>query len=260
MKFSVQGGSAELAGALVSREVPLDSKICVSYRYVVNFSIADLAAAGGLPKANAQKVAEAGLLALAYGNIAAADLKRMAVVGAFTNAGVPLLMAGRIAEALEETEFANGFPSGKNGLDRDARRASVEYPVDDELAFFAAIAPHPDIYWPHRPLANDARIEIVDGAHLFHLAGLLSFSPVVATTPDGSAAYIGKIVGGRRGAPAKIKCFFDFGASDPAIAPERLHKIRDRATSRLIINLSLAIRAGLWRVGVRRGLIKEGAA
>jgi hypothetical protein len=226
----------------------------------VTFSIADLAAAGSLPKANAQKVAEAGLLALSVGNISVADLKRIAVIGAFAHAGVPVLMAGRITEAVEETAFSNEFPSGKVQLDRLALRAGVQYPFDDELAFFSAIAPHPEIYWPHRPLANDAKIEIVDGTHLFHLSGRVPWVDDVAITPDGSAAYIGKIVGGRRGAPVEIKKAFEFEASDPAIAPGRLDKIRDRAISRLTVNLSLAIRAGLWRVGVRRGLIKEGAA
>jgi hypothetical protein len=104
-----------------------------------SFSYTELALAGDINKSAFQFLDRTGLLP---GGRGIRDFKRVATIGAFMAAGVPLVLSGRIASAIS-VEFDNGEPP--SGL----KEIAEEMATAEELGMLPA---EPNDLWYHRLL------------------------------------------------------------------------------------------------------------
>jgi len=218
-----------------------------------SFRLAELAAAAGLAERNVKLLASEGLVP--PGNDIKA-LKRAAVIGAFCDAGLPLIFAGRVADAvlLAFNQVDGEIPSG---LDRGFK------PTKQERS--ALPAERNDYHWHHlrsrRPnyvrgaWKNDVLIEIIDRRYLVWLPK----DRALTFVGDYAFDLFGLIEDWQRGAEVRVRDLADLqldGTPERQAEEKGLYRevqdARDNAVSKITINASLAIRRALDRVAELR--------
>jgi hypothetical protein len=227
------------------------------------FSFSDLAIGAAITKRQVQQLSDAGLLPKGS-DIKA--LKRTAVIGAFHTAGAPLLMAGRLAEAIlnEFNQYDGEVPSGLINLDHKLPRETIEWlceqvDINDYWRHRAGLR-HPDIYRRGEALRNDALISVVDRSLFFH--GNRS-GPIGSGVAGKTFEFVfgGWIEGWERGGIAqvipmshriKISSEDDGWELEIARLEREAQRVRENAIGTLIVNVSLAVRTALDRLAARR--------
>src|SRR5262249_35711930 len=128
------------------------------------FSFAELAVAGGMTKRAFQHVADAERPSLLPVGSGVRVLKRTAVIGAFMDGGVPLLVAAQLARAiLDEFNQNDGeAPSGLNGLVHDVANDPIlrSSSRQNDYWYHLALYQNPAIYRRGEKLKSDALINI----------------------------------------------------------------------------------------------------
>ena len=233
------------------------------------FSFAELAVAGDMTRRAVQHVVETGLLP-SGGDIR--TLKRMATIGGFAAAGVPLICAAKIAAAIlvEFNESDGEAPSGLRFLVRELS--------DDEVSALQEEADAND-YWYHLALYKhhqkfglserlgktrfDAFIEIIDREFVFmSTANNFSILDSITQRPQ-EAQFIGWLEGWERASDARLVPLYekiqidDSGTADSPDnkAAELVNAALDarlNAVGSIKVNVSLAIRRALDRVAEYR--------
>lgn len=223
------------------------------------FSFSELAIVGDMSKRAIQHLADGGLLPEGRG---IAVLKRVAVIGGFVGGGVPLLAAGRIADAvLSEFNQEDGeVPSGLNDASKLRRLPAAELaeiPRDaNDYWYHQALWKHSELYQPGVVFGSDALIEIADKTHLF----LRSASGIGIRNPwtenAEAAAYIGQLDGWERGSEAHVTLLIDVVPLDLKRTGRDVSEVaqqwRASAVAMLTVNISLAVRRGLDRLALHR--------
>ena len=233
------------------------------------FSFDDLAVAGGLTKSAVQHVAQASLMPRGDDDVCdIRTFKRVAVIGAFVAAGVPLMLAAQIAEAmiLEFGSDDGEAPSGLNNLWRKLPHDEVSaLPWRNDFGLHARLRRHPEIYSPGRAMDYDAVYEIADREFVFHRQ-LKSIGRVVDPfAPDGISESglmtAGRIEGWQRGGKPLFAHFDDDGqpTAEARVLYDKMIAARENAVGVIVVNLSLAIRNGLDRLAEHR-TAAEGSA
>lgn len=241
------------------------------------FSYSEFAIAGDMTKRAFQHLTDANAksprseLLPVGGGIRA--LKRVAVLGGFMSAGVPLLAAARIASALLQYEFNTydgEVPSGLGFLARSLPKgAMASIPgrdVDTDYWYHRELIKHPDIYVPGAALDSDALVEIVDRTHIYmgSMSGLGVLNPWDGQSDK--ASYAGRIEGWARDSDAYFVSAAEMAPLDrddpefktKGAALNAMSRAAYRnAVGRITVNLSLAIRNGLDRIARHRGSLRE---
>lgn len=225
-----------------------------------SFSFSELALAGAITKRAFQHVADAERPSLLPVGSGIKVLKRIAVIGAFINSGVPLFLAARISRIIlnEFNQVDGEAPSGLSHLVLSVRNDEIlkKRSTDNDYWYHLALYRNPAVYDGHRGLSqpSDAIIHIADRR-------LISISTPNFPQPS----VVGWIEQWERGSNARVKYITDvIGAPDPEKLEEWQPKIDNldrearsvqvNAVGRLRINASLAIRNALDRVqGHRHG-------
>jgi hypothetical protein len=233
------------------------------------FSFAELAVAGDMTRRAVQHVIETGLLPPG-GDIR--TLKRMATIGGFAAAGVPLLCAAKIAAAIL-VEFNESDGEAPSGLRFIVRELS-----DDEVS---AVRENGDAndYWYHLALYKhrkklglseslgktrfDAFIEIIDREFVFMSAAnnLLILDGVTHRPQE--AQFIGWLEGWERASDARLVPLYEKIHIDGCATADRPDNTgaelvnaaldaRLNAVGTIRVNVSLAIRQALDRVAEYR--------
>ena len=231
-----------------------------------DFSYDDLAVVGGITKSAVRHVADAGLLP-ADEKEEVRMLKRVAVIGGFIAAGVPLMAAAQVADAvqLEFNQYDGETPSGLGNLWRKLPRDEIRAtPNHNDYWLHQALRGNPEIYKPGLATDSDVIVQIADREFVF--AGTLHpFAPTLEPfAPDGvssGTSPVGRIEGWRRGVNPRFIHFseavplFDDDLR-PTAEAQALHNsfiaARENAIGIITVNLSLAIRNGLDRLAERR--------
>lgn len=232
------------------------------------FSYDDLAVVGGMTKNTFRHVADARLLP-ADKEDQVRTLKRVAVIGAFMAAGVPLMPAGQIADALS-LEYGRADGEARTGL----YDLWCKLPVDEIEALPArnaywlhqVLLQHPGIYRPGEALARDVIFEIADRALVFTRLlppNLTAIDPFAPEAVSSGISPVGRIEGWHRGGAFIhfIEAVVPFGEDgEPTPAAKELYKqmiaARRNAIGLITVNLSLAIRNGLDRLAERRAKLE----
>lgn len=239
------------------------------------FSYSEFAIAGDMTKRAFQHLTDANAksprseLLPTGGGIRA--LKRIAVLGGFMSAGVPLLAAARITAALNpelntyDGEVHSHLSQLAMKLPRDA---TSRLPSSDDADYWyhRELIRHPDIYKPGEALSNDVVVEIVDKKRAYFV-----YSTVIHNIWDRHSTdkfdEFARIEGWERGSDVvviptheEVPCDFqhpDFQKLGQAHLAASRAAYRN-AVGRVTINLSLAIRNGLDRIARHRGTLPEG--
>jgi hypothetical protein len=237
------------------------------------FSDAELAIGGGITKRQFQHIADDGQLPAGTGRDIRA-LKRVAVIGALINGGMPLLLAGRVATALL-LEFNQEDGEVPSGLSHLARKLPADIRDREVLGI--------SDYWYHRGLYNsdtepgetpgntqyyeagevlrsDAIIEIIDRQYLFVRNIELKTQNPWADRPETvDAMFVGWIEGWSRSEDFRVVHITERVAVDHNHGKAMARRLqaqaeqrRDRAVATLTINVSLAVRVSLDRVAAFR--------
>ena len=217
-----------------------------------------------------QHVVETGLLPPGGG---IRTLKRIAVIGGFAAAGVPLVCAAKIAAAIlvEFNEADGEAPSGLRFLVRELSA--------DEISALAAEDRDND-YWYHLDLLKhrknlgqsgsggatnfDVLLEIVDREFVFMRPrrGLKIFDSIAQNLQE--SQFVGWLEGWERGSDARlvhlyekieVNCSDNDGPDKRALdLIAEANEARTNAVGEITINVSLAIRRGLDRVAEHRAI------
>lgn len=220
------------------------------------FSLAELAIGAGMTKRAVQIVADEKLIPEGSGVRA---LKRVAGIGGFVAAGVPLMVAARLVEAMrhefaqDDGEIWSGFERLVNKLiDDDIRNFPLEA---NDYHSHQALRRRPNIYQPGRALKSDALVEIVDRSLVF----LGSNVGVKALTLDDEDAFLGWIEGWERGGAVRIipvherielskECGADERNAIWSRYARKAQQLRGDAVGKLTVNVSLGIRIAFDRI------------
>lgn len=183
-------------------------------------------------------------------------LKRLSAIGAFRSSGMSLLVSARLLKELV-TPFNDNDGEVPTGLKYEVQRlpASTLRGIPEEggdYYYHQALLQHPNLYFRGKSRREDVKIEIINGKTIIHYSDLLS-----------DIQLIGWIVAIERGKPARINGLWErlpvpTGLNIPEIAKLQAELIREalaeqeNATSRTIVNVSLAIRSALDRVSDHR--------
>ncbi len=228
------------------------------------FSYNDLAVVAGISGRAVRQVAEAGLLPQGDG---IRTLKRIAVIGAIVAAGVPLMAAAQVAEALNlEFNQADGeTPSGLDNLYRELPPHEIRLLSDhNDYWLHRALCRYPEIYARGRSMRGDAVLEIADREFVFVRVKGLSVSIHNPFVPGGLSKTPppeGRIEDWRRGGNPVFVAFvedvvpFDDDGKPTAEAIALDSKMRvayENAVGLIAVNLSLAIRNGLDQLADHR--------
>jgi hypothetical protein len=218
-----------------------------------------------------QHVVEAGLLP-PDGDIR--TLKRIATIGGFAAAGVPLLCSAKIAAAIL-VEFNEGDGEAPSGL-----KFLVRELLSDEISGLPAEAP-PNDYWYHLGLLKhrqsfglsgsggsthfDVFIEIVDRKFVFirSTSDLKTLDSVTQNPQE--AQFVGWLEGWERGSDTRLVHLYekiqvnicDTEDTRPKTASDVVAEASDarsNAVGAITINVSLAIRRALDRVAEHRAM------
>ena len=235
------------------------------------FSFEDLAVVAGLTKSAIQAVSAVGLLPRRDDGVSdIRTLKRVATIGAFVSAGVPLMASAQIAKAANldfsraDGEVPSGFDNVWHHLPADEVR---ELPESNDYWLHDVARRHPDIYRPGRAMSSDLIYEIAEREYVLHRP-LRPFGPISdPSAPDGYRdwpAPVGRIANWRRGSTAVfvplmedvVPYYDDEGnPTDEAKAlAAMIVAARENAVGVIVVNLSLAIRNGLDRLAERRDM------
>lgn len=230
------------------------------------FSFSDLAIGAAMTKRAVQQLFDADLLPRG-GDVSA--LKRVAAVGAFHVAGVPVMIAGRMAKAILDgfNQYDGEVPSGLINLERALPEAEIDKlgkrSVINDYWRHRAGRRHPEIYRPGEAFSNDALIAIVDRRLFFYGNRLGPMGNTLAGTFD--FTFGGWIEGWSRGDDARVVSVFDriempggFNADEWNAAIGRFETeaqhARENAIGTLVVNVSLAVRTALDRLADYRGI------
>ncbi|NJL07373.1 MAG: hypothetical protein HC900_03255 [Methylacidiphilales bacterium] len=229
------------------------------------FSFTDLAVGGALTKRAVQYLSDSGLLPNDQGIRA---LKRTAIIGGFVSAGVPLLVAGRLAKAILENfnQYDGEAPSGLNHLATKLSSDEIDtIPVEaDDYWYHRTLYKNLDIYPRGKAIPSDALIEIADMKFVFLWSKTVNGAEPVHMSQDPSPL-IGWIEGLERGEESTrfvsiieklppLECVFVHHEryQEWREAVQRFNSeaqsARDNAIGRLTVNISLAIRTALDRL------------
>ena len=225
-----------------------------------SFSFAELALAGAMTKRAFQHVADAERPSLLPPGNGIKVLKRIAVIGAIMNSGVPLFLAARISRTiLNEFNQPDGeAPSGLSGFvravvaakDRDIRPLT-EAPSDgNDYWYHLTLYRNPAIYGAIRGMRQSSDF-------LLHISDRRT---ITYSTPNFSKpSLVGWVEEWERGTSASVKYATEvLGSPDPEKPEEWQEKVsrlnrealaaQVNAVGRLTVNVSLAIRSALDRV------------
>lgn len=236
------------------------------------FSYTELAIAGDITKRAFQHLADANAKSpnsnwLPVGK-GIRTVKRLAVIGGFVSAGVPLYAAARLTSALVEAEFNTydgEVPNGIGFLARSLPPSALDSmpAIDGDMDYWyhRALMMFPDLYVQGNALISDALVEIVDRTHIY----LTSTSKLGSLNPwDGQiekASYAGRIEGWGRDREAYFVSASSMAPiydEDPefktrgAALNEMSRAAYSNAVGRLTVNVSLAVRNGLDRIARHR--------
>jgi len=195
-------------------------------------------------------------------------LKRVASIGAFVAAGVPLMVAGRLSEELRATLSSDGEMSSRipDFLYKLSDEARSDIPSDaSEYDHHRFLCEHLASYNPTRACDFDTRIEVVDRNLVFctDKSGI-----AIGNSPDRhDAAFCGWITGWERGEDAN---FVDLTSRVHEVIglkrgewseeineryyatlrhyERKARQLREDAIGKLTVNVSLAIRLAFCRI------------
>lgn len=237
------------------------------------FDTSDFAVGAGLTRRNISLLEEKGLLPTPTNDAErgglrlwdTASLKRVALIGAFHRAGVELLLAGRLVDAVaEELEARYGeFPSRLEGyLERPLNPTRGKMPwgdvpdepgedIRDDYWLHYRLVTLTSIYQRGKAMRFDWFVEVVDREFLFVGTQGLQTLSMDGKAAEGEPLY--RIRGWARGADAMtIGLAAEAGYLGDPEARERMARIeaealaaRENAVGILRINASLAIRTAL---------------
>lgn len=191
------------------------------------------------------------------------DLKRVAIIGGFMRAGLPLLTAARLAKVVLY-EFNENDGEAFSGLDRLARYLPdviATLPSDaaatNDFHYHRALLTQPALYTKGKALRDDALVEIVDstivflGSGIFPANDLIGWIEGLGRGEEAKIIYITEVIG--KCADAENQGWRERADKLEAEARDQ----RENAIARTIINISLAIRSALDRVAEHRGYNAE---
>lgn len=235
------------------------------------FSFTDLAVGGALTKRAVQYLSDSGLLPNDQG---IRDLKRTAVIGGFVSAGVPLLIAGRLAKAILENfdQHDGEVPTGLNHLAAHLSADEIDTIPDEsnDYWYHRALYRNPDIYPRGKAIFGDALIEIVSMQFVF-LWSKTNNGSASANLSQDESPFIGWIDGLERGEEntrfvsiiEKLPPM-EWGWGGHERYPEwraavnrfntDAKQAREDAIGRTIVNVSLAVRTALDRIADYRSV------
>lgn len=237
------------------------------------FSYSEFAIAGDMTKRAFQHLTDANAksprseLLPVGGGIRA--LKRIAALGGFMSAGVPLLPAARITAAVlpELNTYDGEVHSGLGHLATKLPNSVLSGMRASENAdywYHRELIRHPTIYTPGTALSSDVVVEIVDRRRVY-----LIYALGVANNWDRQSdkfSEFARIEGWERGndvvvIPTHEEVYYDSEHPDfLKVGLAHLEASRGayrNAVGRITVNLSLAIRNGLDRIARHRGSLPE---
>ena len=243
------------------------------------FSYVEFAIAGDMSKRAFQHLTDANAksprseLLPVGGGIRA--LKRVAAIGGFMSAGVPLLPAARITAALvpELNTYDGEVQSQLGQLARHLPQhamSRVRASEDSDYWYHRELLRHPEIYTPGAAHEGDVRVTVVDKSRVYLISEGIKHKPLPFLNnwdrQTDLFSEFGRIEGWERGnevivIPTHEEVFYDpehpkfeiIGQAHLEASRSAYHN----AVGRITVNLSLAIRNGLDRIAVHRGTLPE---
>lgn len=216
-----------------------------------SFSFADLAHAAGVSKRDIQHVMDRHLLPEGSGMY---RLNRMAVVGGFVSAGVPLLLSTKIANAIAVQFEAAEVPTGLRQMSQQlSMEDSPLLPGDcNDFWYHRAIFRHAG-YVAGQAKEDDVLIVIVDRTTLFIGAHGRIFAHDFKADCRLPAQFVGWIDGWERGAKAEFHLRQNSnGVDDDDGEADDHQRIYINAVGKMVVNVSLAVRNALDRLADHR--------
>jgi hypothetical protein len=216
------------------------------------FSYDDLAVAAGVTKSSIQHLAAAGLLPPGGST---PSLKRSACIGAAVDAGVPLMLAGKLIREIvtgynqADGEAPGGLEAWVKDLLPDVR---ITIPGDgDDYDAHQVLFGRKHSYTQGKALYSDARLEVVDRCFVLKISRRGPYEEVLP---------FGWIEGWARGSEPNFKALSEVMKLGPDGMPvsndtrrwDEMRFAQDNAVGTIRLNLSLAIRRGLDRLAQHR--------
>jgi hypothetical protein len=230
------------------------------------FSHADLAIASGMTKRAVQHLGDSVPRLLPEGK-GTNVLKRVAVIGALVNGGMPLMVAGRFAALLTECFNQNDgeVPCMIGGMARSLPPKDRQR--DGDYWYHQRLLAYPDIYHAGRPTPQDAIVEIVDKTHIYlhqrFAGGGGTLDTLTGKPLPEDRDYVARVEGWARGVEPQLIPAHELVSYDPADPDFRWKAdafvamraaVWEKRVAVLSINVSLAIRNAFDRLAHDRAL------